>query len=228
MLATGAAYAGATANIGVGSSYVFRGIPQTTGAAVSGGIDYATDSGVYLGSWVSNVSFGGQEGDSAELDLYAGFSTKVGDIGLDVGAIGYIYTETSEGAGASPASNLDFLEVYAGTTVGPVSAKVYYSPDFGNLSKTGLYGTATATLPVSDSVSVFAQLGSTDIEDTDAYLDFSVGVTKTADAGLSFTLGAYGTKGRVFFALAPTTFGGNAPFDDEPKFVVSAKKTFDL
>lgn len=229
MVLSGSAFAGTTANIAAGSSYMFRGIPQTTGAAISGGIDYAADSGVYAGLWASNVSFGSAEGGGGETDLYAGYAFKAGDIGLDVGAIGYLYTETPESATA--AGNLDFAEVYVGVSFGPVSAKVYYSPDFGNFSSTGLYGTVTGTFPVNDTVSVFAQMGATDIDGgttnyTDSYIDYSLGVTKTADAGLSFTLAAYTTSGRVTSAFG-TGFTA-VPFDDEPKIVVSAKKSFGL
>ena len=43
-----------TGNIGVASQYIFRGIsfgdPQ-----VSGGIDYAGDSGIYAGTWISSA-----------------------------------------------------------------------------------------------------------------------------------------------------------------------------
>lgn len=223
MLATGAAYAGATANIGVGSEYLFRGIPQTNGATVQGGLDFSMDSGLYAGVWASNVNFAGAENGN-EFDLYGGFTTKLGEIGLDVGAIGYLYTENAEN-GANAAGDIDFMEVYVGASAGPVSAKVYYSPDYNNNSKTSLYGTATASFPLSDTLSVFAQVGSLDWDDTDSYIDFSTGVTKSVDGGLSFTLGAYSTKGRGA-ATAPAFAGQDT--DDEPKFVVSAKKTFDL
>ena len=59
----GVAQAELSANLGVQSNYYFRGITQTDDkAAVSGGIDYAHDSGFYLGTWLSNVDFGRQGG----------------------------------------------------------------------------------------------------------------------------------------------------------------------
>ena len=48
-----------TGNLGVFSSYRFRGIDQTFGKpALQGGVDYAHASGFYLGNWNSNVSSG--------------------------------------------------------------------------------------------------------------------------------------------------------------------------
>ena len=48
-----------TGNLGIFSSYRFRGIDQTFGKpALQGGIDYAHSSGFYVGNWNSNVSSG--------------------------------------------------------------------------------------------------------------------------------------------------------------------------
>ena len=88
----GVAQAELSANLGVQSNYYFRGITQTDdNAAVSGGIDYAHDSGFYLGTWLSNVDFGGKE--DVEVDGYAGFGNDIGDTGIsyDVSAWYYWY-----------------------------------------------------------------------------------------------------------------------------------------
>jgi uncharacterized protein (TIGR02001 family) len=47
-----------TANVGVFSQYVFRGLTQTDRhPAVQGGFDYAHPSGLYAGTWLSNISW---------------------------------------------------------------------------------------------------------------------------------------------------------------------------
>jgi len=47
-----------TANVGLYSEYIFRGIAQTGGKpAVQGGFDYAHSSGFYAGTWASNISW---------------------------------------------------------------------------------------------------------------------------------------------------------------------------
>lgn len=50
-------------------------------------------SGVYVGSWGSNLAGGGTfGGENMELDLIAGYRTKLTDTGiLDVGLIRYMY-----------------------------------------------------------------------------------------------------------------------------------------
>ena len=83
-----------TGNLGLFSSYRFRGIDQTFGKpALQGGFDYSHASGFYAGNWNSNVN-----GDSAgmpqanlEMDFYGGYKTSIGDFGIDVGAIYYYY-----------------------------------------------------------------------------------------------------------------------------------------
>jgi len=47
-----------TANIGLFSQYIFRGLTQTNEElAFQRGLDYAHSSGLYLGLWGSNISF---------------------------------------------------------------------------------------------------------------------------------------------------------------------------
>jgi uncharacterized protein (TIGR02001 family) len=226
VLVSPAAMAGVTANFGVTSEYLFRGIPQTNGAAVQGGVDLTTDAGLYVGGWASNVNFGGGENGN-EFDVYGGFTTTLGPVGLDVGAISYIYSETKE-AGGDASSNLDFVEGYVGLSVGPLAGKVYYSPDYNNNSNPSLYGTLSTSFAVSDTISLFAQAGSLDWDKTDSYVDFSAGVTGAKD-GLSITLGAYGTNGRGAATAAGNNITGGLSGDsDDVKFVISAKKTLDL
>ena len=220
-LASPAAFADVTANVGVASEYMFRGIPQTNGAAVQGGLDLTTASGLYVGTWASNVNFGGGENGN-EFDVYGGFTQTFGSFGLDVGAIGYIYSEDSEDGGFGPGSNLDFVEAYVGMTLGPVSGKVYYSPDYNNVSAASIYGTLSTSFAVSETISLFAQVGSLDWDTIDSYVDYSAGVTGAKD-GLSISLGAYGTNGR-----GAATYFGPAGETDDVKFVISAKKTLSL
>ena len=76
-----------TANIAVGSNYIWRGVTQTGDlSAVSGGVDYAHASGAYVGVWQSNLSAG-----QYEQDVYAGYGFEAGPVGLDVGYIAYQY-----------------------------------------------------------------------------------------------------------------------------------------
>jgi hypothetical protein len=74
-----------TANIGWVSNYIYRGIHQEDSSA-SGGIDYVSDGGFYIGTWGADV------GDGLETDLYFGYSG--GDkFTYSVGYTGYYYTD---------------------------------------------------------------------------------------------------------------------------------------
>ncbi|MCG6937050.1 MAG: TorF family putative porin, partial [Gammaproteobacteria bacterium] len=92
VLTSGIAAAELTANAAISSNYIWRGLTQTNDqAAGSGGIDWAHDSGFYVGTWVSNVAFGNVNGGGYEMDVYAGYGGEVGGFGYDLGAITYQY-----------------------------------------------------------------------------------------------------------------------------------------
>jgi uncharacterized protein (TIGR02001 family) len=75
-----------TANIGMMSDYIFRGVKQNTEATAFAGLDYG-NSGFYVGTWAAEV------GDGLEYDLYAGYSGTIGDFSYGIGYTGYFYTD---------------------------------------------------------------------------------------------------------------------------------------
>ncbi len=83
-----------TANAGINSEYIFRGIPQSDGkAAAQAGLDLEA-SGFYLGTWGSTVDDGDSStNDGLEVDLYAGYDFKVGELALGIGSTFYTYTD---------------------------------------------------------------------------------------------------------------------------------------
>lgn len=91
------AYAEVSANFGVTSNYLLRGVTQSGNApSISGGIDYADESGAYVGTWVGSIDWSGEESDdrSAEVDLYFGYAGEAGDFAYDLGYIYYYYPAT--------------------------------------------------------------------------------------------------------------------------------------
>jgi uncharacterized protein (TIGR02001 family) len=86
-----------TANVGLYSQYIFRGLAQTDEEpAIQGGFDYSHASGLYIGTWASNVSWlrdngSYNSGGSAEVDIYGGYRTSLGPVGIDVGYLKYWY-----------------------------------------------------------------------------------------------------------------------------------------
>ena len=80
-----------SANVAFTTDYVFRGISQTDEKfAVQGGFDWTSEpTGIYLGTWASNVDFNSDT--SVELDAYVGWAKTWGDWGLDLGYLHYNY-----------------------------------------------------------------------------------------------------------------------------------------
>jgi uncharacterized protein (TIGR02001 family) len=74
-----------SANIGVMSDYVFRGIKQSDAGAF-GGFDWGK-SGFYAGTWAADV------GQGLEYDLYAGYGGSAGEFSYGLGYTGYFYTD---------------------------------------------------------------------------------------------------------------------------------------
>jgi uncharacterized protein (TIGR02001 family) len=111
-------------NIGVFSKYVLRGItnvPENDGAAIQGGVDWAHDSGFYLGYWGSSLDYADEGSASGfENDFYGGFAGSVGDISYDIGLIYYYYLNISDA---------NAPEIAASVGYGPVSLGMKYLAD---------------------------------------------------------------------------------------------------
>ena len=149
MGATAAAHADLSFNIGAVSNYIFRGVSQTgDDAAIQGGVDWAHDSGFYLGTWMSNVDFGGGDSsdENAEIDFYAGIAGETGGgLGWDVGALYYYYP----GGG-----NIDYAELSGSLSFGIFSGGLAYTV-YGETNSDApfdsgdLYANAAVDLPLN-------------------------------------------------------------------------------
>ncbi|WP_232494324.1 TorF family putative porin [Novosphingobium kaempferiae] len=103
------------------TDYRFRGVSQSDKElAVQGGVSVSHASGLYVGTWGSNLSgWGTFGGSNTELDIYGGFATEVTPgLKVDVGVTWYMYP--------GGASETDFAEPYVKVsgTVGPASLLV--------------------------------------------------------------------------------------------------------
>ena len=127
LVATGVAQAEISANLGVANNYYFRGVTQTDGkAAVSGGLDWAHDSGFYVGTWASNVDFGGKE--DMEVDLYAGFGGDIGDSGFNYDLSVWYYWYPGAG-GDQQGGELDYTEISGSLGWQWLTATIAYTVD---------------------------------------------------------------------------------------------------
>ena len=104
------------------SDYTFRGISQTAeDPAIQGGFDYEHGSGLYIGTWASNVDFEVQTVSDAtmELDVYGGIAGEFDNgLGWDVGILSYNYP------GADSSLEYDFTEVYGSLSYSMFTATV--------------------------------------------------------------------------------------------------------
>lgn len=181
-LAAAAAQADVTATVTATSDYDFRGITQSAqDPALQASVDYSHASGFYAGAWGSNVDFGGCCDENLEVDVYAGF--RGGDtVTYDVGAIYYTYPG---------ADSINYPEIYAGIGWKWLSAKLWYSNDFGNGDESAWYYEANASVPLPANFTASAHVGHSEGDYWDrywdgGYTDWAVGVTY----GLgNFTLG---------------------------------------
>lgn len=231
LTAASAANAGVTSTWTLTNDYDFRGNSQSAkDPAIQGSIDYAAESGWYLGAWASNVDFGTDV--DYEVDLYSGFSgTSEGGLGYDVGVVYYAYPDESD---------LNYFEIYGSVSFDWFKAKLWYSDAFSGdagealaLANTGddaasawyLEGNATIPLPQNFSVLLHAGYSTGDYWDNavgDDTLDYSVGVGYTlnkfnlalkyvdTDTDVVVTDDVFNNEGRVIFTIA-TTF----PWGDE-------------
>ena len=211
-----------SANIGLTTDYIFRGISQTSAnPALQGGIDYAHASGLYAGIWGSNVSwitdFGATGSASLELDTYFGFrNTLDNEFSYDVGFIRYNYSGSYTPVAGTAKADTD--EVYMAAGYKWISAKFSYG--LGQfLTVPGASGThyleANANVPLGDSGFTFgAHIGKQTYKGTAAaafvnsatYTDYKLSVSKDIGGyviGLAYT----DTNASPFYTYA--AFGGD-------------------
>lgn len=231
-----------TANVGIFSEYLFRGIAQTAGKpAVQGGFDYAHSSGLYAGTWASNISwledFGAYSRSSLEWDFYAGYKASIGDsdFSYDVGTLYYYYP----GKRFPGVIKADTWELYGAIGWKWLSAKASYNlKDYFGARPTGAktdgtwYVDLSAAYPVGESgVTLLAHYGILDVKNDasgDAkvsYDDWKLGASYTVPDGVlkGLEVGAYysGTNAKKPFYTDLTGYDTG-----KDRGVVYVKKTF--
>ena len=167
-----------SANLAVTTDYVFRGYTQTgEDPAVQGGVDWADDSGWYLGSWASKVDFGSGDDASMEVDLYGGYAWEANDVSYDLGLIYYAYP------GADSKSGYDFFEAYASLgydlDAASLGAAIHFTPDNFGETGTGWYLTGGLSRALSDALSVDANVGFSQVTEDfgEDYLEWNLGLS---------------------------------------------------
>ncbi|MEO7761658.1 MAG: TorF family putative porin [Casimicrobiaceae bacterium] len=203
-------------NVALYSQYIFRGLSQTDyKPAVQGGIDYAHDSGFYIGTWASNIQwlrdFGISDG-RVEWDIYGGWKKTIDDWGIDVGYLRYQYPGSLKSGAISPNTN----EVYIAGSYKFVTLK--YSHAFSNTfgvaeSKHTTYWDLTAAIPIVDTWTLTAHGGYQRFRgpssDVASYSDVRLEIAKDFGNGLSAGAGYTGTDAdKPFYTPVDKKFTG--------------------
>ncbi|MCB1748950.1 MAG: hypothetical protein H6977_08285 [Gammaproteobacteria bacterium] len=229
-----------TANVSVSNNYLWRGLTQSKNQpAVSGGIDYAHESGFYVGTWVSNVEYAngpGAAGDafSYENDLYIGYAGEYNGISYDLGYLYYNYDEEAD---------IDFGEIYGSLgyknfTVGAnLFAHTEYDEsnglalpwgkryDFGFGSAYYVY--ADYAYEIKEGLELGLHVGYHNGDFVEAFNFIDGRTDDYVDYNISLSKGGFG------FVVSHTDLGDNRAGDDglqngSVKFVVSYTVDFDL
>ena len=203
-LVSGTAAADLTGNIGLSNNYMWRGVTQTDDqAAISGGIDYSNKSGIYAGTWVSNVDYGSTASDgSYEMDLYFGYGGEAGSVAYDVGYIYYAYPLDTDA---------DFSEIYAGVDVANFELDVALTVDTdAGGDDANIYASLAYSFDLGNDLSLGLLIGNYAFDDA-AATDYS---------HYSVALG----KGDFSFGLEANDIDG----DDDMRVVVAWGKEFEL
>ena len=211
-----------TANVGLFSQYIFRGLTQTNrDPAVQGGFDYAYDMGgpsLYVGTWASNISWlhdGGQYSSSSlENDWYAGVRGPIGksDFTYDAGFLYYYYPGTVVPGGEKG----DTQELYGALGWKWLTAKFSYgvgNKTFAVRDSSGTwYLDISANYPVGDTgLNLIAHWGDQKYRGTDPRNPVVNGVLQSNDAIDSYQdwkLGVTYDMGKASEVLKGVTIGG--------------------
>ena len=189
MGAVSAQAANIEANVALSTDYVFRGFSQTLEEpAISGGFDYGFDNGFYLGTWGSNVDFGGDA--TAEIDLYGGYAFETaGGAEVDLAYVFYYY---------SGETDLNYSEFQASVSFSDISLGLIYSPDYFGSDSDAFVFNADYSIGIAENWGVDFHVGYTTTDEDDIaapgddYIDYSVALT-TSGAGVDFALPFFGT-----------------------------------
>jgi uncharacterized protein (TIGR02001 family) len=174
---------GLSANVAMTSNYLWRGLEQTNGAAaISGGIDYAADSGFYVGTWASNADWA--DGMTYELDFYGGFGGNISEtVSYDLGFIYYAYPDETSG-------DADFSEIYASLSFDALTIGVAVLTDGeGGDAGDTIYASADYAFSLANEAEIALHIGSYSgdwlAEDS---IDYGISLSKSG-----FTFGASAT-----------------------------------
>lgn len=210
---------GFSVTLGAASDYVFLGISQTGGEpALQGSIDWAHDSGFYLGAWASNVDFEDNSGVKREFDFYGGYTHEFGALSTDLSLMQVAYSN------AVPGVDYNYTEAKLGLEY-PINewfsltSEFRYSPDYSGDSGDEEYAEAGASFALPHDITLNTAFGRQWVEKNANYgypdynnwrvgaaysfADFDFGLTYS-DTNISSAVCPENCDGRVVLSVSRT------------------------
>jgi uncharacterized protein (TIGR02001 family) len=213
---TGAGTASAieiSGNVGMATDYVFRGQSQTgEEAAISGGFDLGFDSGLYVGTWASNVNYG--DGATAEMDFYVGYGFDVSeDITLDFSLVKYVYPGNQ---------TYNYEEYIASTSLYGLDVTVLHSPEYlGDGGESFMYYNLGYGFDLPYDIALGLNVG---LNDSDgAFIGGETGDDDYVDYAVSLSKEVYGVEWGVTYY--DTDIDGDVNELADARFVLSISKS---
>jgi uncharacterized protein (TIGR02001 family) len=148
------------------SDYVSRGITNSAGhPAIQGYIEPSLGP-LYFNVWASNVDFGDEEFEGAEIDTAIGLRGDIGPASLDIGYVHYFYAPED----VSP----DYGEIYGKadfkvTDFLTLGGRVFFAPDYNQSGNTATFVAGGAKIHLPHDISIYGGVGYQFFEDPDAF-----------------------------------------------------------
>lgn len=213
-----------TGNVGVVNDYLFRGISQTNeGMALQGGLTLTGESGFYLSTWGSNISFGN---GSLELDILAGWAGQLNaDWTADIGVMQYRYPN-----GDNATDQFNFVEAYSKFTYKGLTLGLAFSSDyFGTDVDQYFYYSADYSYSIDDKLSLLFHAGLNQFENNAEYTTFLAAGPVSGSTYLDWSIGVGTTVlgSALQLKYADTDIGSSAECAIcDGRIVVSLTKSF--
>ncbi|MEM1050966.1 MAG: TorF family putative porin [Pseudomonadota bacterium] len=195
-----------SANVAFATEYRFRGVNLSDGEfAVQGGFDVSHESGLYVGTWASNIDEQTVGFGSTELDLYGGWSGDIGEgVSADIGVIYYLYPDAPGVSG-----DTDYIEFYGSVSFSLASVSVTpgiaYAPDQSSLGSTDnlyLYTDVSVGIP-NTPITLNGHIGYTDgfltFTNSGNAFDYSVSADYALNDTFTFSAAFVGVEGDAAF-----------------------------
>lgn len=191
-------------SLGAASDYVFRGVSQTNeDPFVFGSVNLAA-GGFYVGAGAENVDFGNSI--DFEYDFWAGWTTKLGTLGLDLGLVRYGYHDQPDGV------DIDTLEYKLALShpLGPVNAGVaiYYTSEYFGSDDSGTYTELNASYNLNPQWSVSGAYGKQDVGTGLDYATWNLGLGWAASKLVSVDLRYHDTDAHEAGAILDSRLVG--------------------